>query len=499
MNWAHICMALLIQAGYVDRVLVANFDSLLVRACAMLGEFPAVYDLAASETFKPADIPDKALFYLHGQRTGFILVNTPQEFATYSGERLQRVFEHAGQNRTWIVAGYSGVNDPIFEHHIARMPSFEHGLYWVCRGTPDEHVREKLLLAGKDAYYAEGYDADSFFVRLTQELDLFPPSFVDKPFSYTESIMEMLTPFTPPRQTSRARPKSPFLLPVRASRDVMSTPRRWLHEAKLRHEVRAPLIADAQRKLMIADYAGVVALRSAYKGSASPDADLAAVLYSAYVMQGNELLAQAMESKGDDTEQLLTQIEGKYREALEINPDGTEALDSWGTLLAMQAMDSPTDEADGFFEEAEEKYRAAAARDTSNDQALFNWATMLWSWAERKQKSGQEAQSLLNRSVEKYEAAANVEQGQGTKLVGSSRVKAASDLACYNLACLYATLGEEARCKRWLEECESRGSLLAPDTMEKDLDLQSVAVTAWFKDLISRARALTDRMGRGVH
>lgn len=54
-NWAHICIALLMQRGYVDWVLTTNFDPLVVRACAMLGEYPAVYDIAASGPFKPYD------------------------------------------------------------------------------------------------------------------------------------------------------------------------------------------------------------------------------------------------------------------------------------------------------------------------------------------------------------------------------------------------------------------------------------------------------------
>jgi NAD-dependent SIR2 family protein deacetylase len=58
-NWAHLCIALLVQAGYVDRVLTTNFDLLVVRACAMLNEFPAIYDFAASQLFKAPDIPTR--------------------------------------------------------------------------------------------------------------------------------------------------------------------------------------------------------------------------------------------------------------------------------------------------------------------------------------------------------------------------------------------------------------------------------------------------------
>ena len=67
-NWAHLCIALLMESGYVNSVLTTNFDLLVVRACAVLGVFPAVYDFATSQLLKRADIPDQALFYLHGQR-----------------------------------------------------------------------------------------------------------------------------------------------------------------------------------------------------------------------------------------------------------------------------------------------------------------------------------------------------------------------------------------------------------------------------------------------
>ena len=52
-NWAHVCVAQLMKEGYVDRILTTNFDPLIIRACAMLGLFPAVYDFAASQLSRP--------------------------------------------------------------------------------------------------------------------------------------------------------------------------------------------------------------------------------------------------------------------------------------------------------------------------------------------------------------------------------------------------------------------------------------------------------------
>jgi hypothetical protein len=165
-NWAHIAIAQLIKHGYVDRVLTTNFDPLVVRACALIGAFPAVYDFAASQVLKPADIPGEAVFYLHGQRTGFALMNTTEECRAHS-KRLKPLFQDAGQGRTWVVVGYSGENDPVFDH-LAKVPAFDNNLYWAGYkdSEPAEHVRDKLVTSGKYAFYVKGFDADDFFVRL---------------------------------------------------------------------------------------------------------------------------------------------------------------------------------------------------------------------------------------------------------------------------------------------------------------------------------------------
>ena len=88
-------------------MLTTNFDPLVMRACALLGEFPAVYDFAASQFLNPADVPDKAIFHLHGQRTGFVLMNTRQECDEHS-KRLGPLFQDAGRGRVWIAARHRG-------------------------------------------------------------------------------------------------------------------------------------------------------------------------------------------------------------------------------------------------------------------------------------------------------------------------------------------------------------------------------------------------------
>jgi hypothetical protein len=196
-NWAHLALAQLIDAGYIDRALTTNFDPLVSRACALVNCFPAVYDFAASRIFNPDQISEKAIFHLHGQRDGFVLLNTRAEVTKHRGH-LQPVFEDAHKGRIWIVVGYSGENDPVFDL-LARVKTFEYGLYWIGHGsTPPKHVAEKLLGEDRGAHFISSWDADDLFVTLAQKLGCFPPRFVTQPFSHVKATLSMLTEYNAP-------------------------------------------------------------------------------------------------------------------------------------------------------------------------------------------------------------------------------------------------------------------------------------------------------------
>ena len=144
-NHAHLGIAQLIKAGYVDRVLTTNFDPLVAEACRLCNTSIATFDFAATQTFDPGDAPEKAIFHLHGQHTGFRLLNTEEECNSL-GETIRPLFEDSGRRRIWIVVGYSGEQDPVFEQ-LARIQRFDHRLYWVSYDdkVPPAHVLVRLL------------------------------------------------------------------------------------------------------------------------------------------------------------------------------------------------------------------------------------------------------------------------------------------------------------------------------------------------------------------
>ena len=389
-NWAHIAIAQLMKTGYVDRVLTTNFDLLFVRACALLGRFPAVYDFAASQLFKAADIPDQAVFYLHGQRTGFVLMNTPEECKKHS-TLLAPVFEDAGKGRVWLVVGYSGENDPVFDH-LAKVPRFDNKLYWIVYkdDEPAEHVRQHLLLNGKDAFYVKGFDADDFFVTLAQRLNSFPPDFISKPFSHLDSLLEMITPYTLPGQTTQV--------------DVADEARKLIQTAI--DTVQKPQSPEtlARTLLMKGNYDEVIALLSENAKDLTPE--LAELASWAYIMQGNSLSDQAETKTREKADRLFAQAVEKYQAALKIKPDMYEALYNWGNALHDQAKTKTGEEADRLFALAGEKYQAALKIKPDKHEALNNWGLALYNQA--KTKTGEEVNRLFALAVEKYQAALKI-------------------------------------------------------------------------------------------
>jgi hypothetical protein len=390
-NWAHLCIALLVQSGFVDRVLTTNFDLLAVRACALLNEFPAIYDFAASQLFKAPDIPRRAVIYLHGQYTGFILINTHEDFDRHS-RLLGPVFEDAGRGRVWIVVGYSGENDPVFDH-LARVPRFDNGLYWVGyqNNDPPKHVEEQLLTPEKDAFFVRGYDADAFFITLTQKLKVFPPRLLAQPFTHIKSEMEMLTPYGFPGQASEE--------------DVTRTPRQWIDAAIERFEKGAlseGAFGAALRLLLAGAYESVLEFRKEY--DKAPSRELGDPLSWAYVMQGNAISDKAKTKTGDEADRLLSEASERYQAALAINPNMHQALNNWGNTIADRArLKKGTALDDALFAEAAQKYQAALMIKQDMAEALFNWGNALLD--QGGNKVGEEADRLFSEAAVKYQAA----------------------------------------------------------------------------------------------
>ena len=85
-NWAHVGIARMERGEVIDTILTPNFDPLASRACALFNRFPAIYDLAGLRdaadnqiSFDKSYVKGSAIFHLHGQHSGFLLLNTQEK------------------------------------------------------------------------------------------------------------------------------------------------------------------------------------------------------------------------------------------------------------------------------------------------------------------------------------------------------------------------------------------------------------------------------------
>jgi cytochrome c-type biogenesis protein CcmH/NrfG len=388
LNWGHLAIAQLLKNGYVDRVLTVNFDPLLMRACSLVGVFPAVYDFAASQNFKSDLIAPQSIFYLHGQHTGFVLLNTPQEVKKFS-RRLQPVWENSVEGRVCIVVGYSGDNDPVFDQ-LAKIRHFDNLLYWICykETAPQAHVQKKLLTNGKDCFFVQGYDADDFFVTLAQELNCFPPEFVETPFTHLENLLELVLPYS---------------LPGRQS-GLEAIPKKLLRDAIEKIEKPAKLALRASNLLLSGDFESVIAM-GANSEEMLPD-ELAELIAWGYIAAGNKIVSEAETNKGEEADKLWAAAGDKYEAALRIDPKKDAALYNWGRALSLQASRTTGEEANRLLALAAEKYAAALEIKPNKFEALFNWAALLAYQAHTK--TGDEADALWSLAREKYSAALDI-------------------------------------------------------------------------------------------
>ena len=469
-NWAHIGIAQLIKHGYVDRVLTTNFDQLVTKASAMVGIFPAAYDFAASTLFKAADVPDQAIFYLHGQRTGFVLMNTDEECENHS-RLLAPVFDDAGKKRVWLVVGYSGECDPVFKH-LAGVERFDNRLYWVGYkdAEPAPHIRGELLLPGKAAYYVKGFDADGFFINLAQKLECFPPDFVGRPFSHLDNTLDMLSEFPIPKQESGF--------------DLVGGARQNIREAIERYEMHDKVQAGVEGRDQ--ESVGNISLPVSTLFSAGKYAEVIQLagdllppfrgvpvdlLYWSLIEEGNKTYNLAASATAEDAYEAYSTAIRRYSDAARINPNGVVAFNNWGNALSDQAKTKSGDEADRLFGESYAKYAESVHIKPDDHEVFNNWGSALSDQAQKK--LGEEKERLLVDAEEKLFEAKRLKPGTGS----------------YNLACLCALRGREPQCREHLEHCLETGVLPDFDHLLKDNDLDQVRDSEWYKEFVGRVAA----------
>ncbi len=361
LNWAHIALALLMKEKFIDRLLTVNFDALALRACHLLGQYPPVYDCAAGKPSVNGSVPTASLWHLHGQYPGAAKLHSKEGYNALS-QSLEPVFKNAGKDLPWIVVGYRGEGDPVFEH-LKKIEYFDKGLFWIGHGDAEapKHVQEGLLNRDKGAVYLNGHDADSFLVALCRELKVFPPEFVVRPYTHLHTQIKSIAPY--PVQgphdridlTKTLRSELQFSIARFESKDGAG--KKAVNPPEEQRDLFNSILA-AQGHLLAQEPDQVLQYRSKY--DRTPSAELAVLLYWASIMKGDQLLQESQSvSDNSKAQALLKEAGAVYEGASQIYPDQHKAFYLWGRVLMEQARKETGDKAAKLFAGASEKFQAA--------------------------------------------------------------------------------------------------------------------------------------------
>ncbi|MCC7299207.1 MAG: SIR2 family protein [Bacteroidia bacterium] len=465
LNAAHLYFAGMVKAGYVDKIITTNFDTLLHRALALENVYPNIFDFTASQTAESADFSNISLFHMHGQKDGMLHLRDDNAFELYL-DKMQRFFGDSFEKQTVIVVGYSGSDDPVFGY-LASVRTFENRLYWVGhnQNEPEDHVvRGILQKTKKQACYIKGYDADSFFMGLSDSLGLNAPRIISDPMSLVNELrghialvskLENAHPEPVALNTTDSIVVAEIHEPTAA--EVEPEALSVLEKEEPLNEIRVeeiPLIEDLPKPAAVdkaieenaldewlaksitqeepvldkkkgvsktnsqkaEDEELIKLTRETWSNNiydnynrlkaqiTKSDNEEARKYFSFFLFNwGAELEHQADKADAEKATELYEKAFAKYEEAIGIKPDLREAYNNWGVCLRNLAKTKGGSEGERLYEEAFRKFEEAIIINPEEHEPYNNWAIGLANLAETK--SEVEAEKLYLQAFEKYQDA----------------------------------------------------------------------------------------------
>lgn len=457
-NAAHLYLSLLVQNEYIDRILTTNFDTLVAKSFSLQNIFPGVYDFAASQNFIPGEAAEISVFHLHGQKDGFVLLNTQEEVNKHY-EKLKDVFDESLTKRTLIVIGYSGTNDPVFRH-LAEVKKFENQLFWIGyeENDPEKHIEQEILLREKYASFLKGYNADSFFIELKNELTVDDVMVFSKPFTFLDNVINNISDFriddqdvTPTKETKK-----------------------WISFAKRIFEDREEIeLVKKDIDRTINDDELVKLSREAWINNSfdkfeeisfriKSDSPLECKKYLSFLLNnwGCEFLHQAKGSS--EKEKLLNEAKEKFNKSIILFDNNDFSMYNLGITLSNLA-ELKSDET--LYRESFEKFSKAVELNPKNDSVFYNWGMALSDLAKLKSD-----ENILRLSIPKFISAENLKEGS----------------ASYNLACVNCLINEIDEAYKWLLKSLEFKTAPSIKHIIDDADLDLIKKDDKFKQLIEK-------------
>ena len=548
-NWAHVALACLMQSGYIERVLTFNFDSILSRACNMLGLHPSIYDFATANPHLYHLINDPSIVHLHGQGTGFVQLNTEEETKTHP-EKLGEFIAATLNSNPSLFIGYSGNADAFFPL-LEEKYSEQHRLIWT--GTKkniddieSDSVKNFLKKNNNLTHYIGDTYADDFLIQLAKELDCFPPELFSNPYRFLNQQLENIQPYPLgdgldilenltgylKEQAEKPLNKSLYTsvihkyqnkdstkgLTEKAINDIM-----WAYDQQARYLKSQEKFEESHRvydqaleisarhygcihnyALSLAVYANIKSDQSLFKKAFNLNKKAFQLQPNNADNIGNYALALSNLARIKQDEMLFESAFEQYKKSLNIQPDHLNNLGNYGIALSNLAK---LKKEELLFESAFEQYKKALNIKSDHLNNLSNYGNALSRLAHLKND-----ENLFNKAFEQYEKAlkiipdhANNLSNYGTALTSLAKLKNDENLfnkafeqyekaleinpyETYNFACYFSIKNQKEFTKEKLLIAEKHNTIPSIAHLSSDSDLDNIRNEQWFMELIERLK-----------
>ncbi|QPJ60836.1 MAG: tetratricopeptide repeat protein [Candidatus Nitronauta litoralis] len=405
-NWAHLAVALLMKKGLVSRVLTLNPDSLLLKACSLVGVFPHVFDCTLSTVSSSPRIPENAVFFLNGRSLGQATGNMDAALAGLSDHQV-------------VVIGHKAEANDEVAGLLSKSGPFSKGFLWVKHGQGGVPESIDELLEDDNGDCVESPDPDTFMIALAQQLDALSPNFLNFPFTHLGGMLKSIAPFPVEGIDAGIQITDIPLFQTRQAiqqfegenrgQDVGAPSLESLDSPEKIQAVKA-----ARTALVEGDLKKILDYRPEY--DQNPNSALGDLLSLAYLSHGDALLEQAQEKGGDASFDLLSQAGEQYSGALEITPDNHEVLFKLGKLLVEQAKLKSGADAENLFGQAAEKYQKALELKPDLHEANYGWGFALLEQA--ASRTDETVDQFFAQATEKFQAVLKAEPEHGGAAYG---------------------------------------------------------------------------------
>lgn len=490
-NWAHIALACLMEAGYVSRVVTFNFDNILAKACGLLGIYPATYDFTSSSPNLHKMIVDPSIVHLHGQGYGFSLLNSDDE-TNPQAKTLNKFIDDTLQEADALFIGYSGLADAFFKELKKAYNQHNH-LYWAAyeqslKHENLKHINKFFRKNSNLTHFIGEADADQFLIQLAQGLECFPPEVVDNPAQHVLSLLDKLTDF----------PVSNYNNPI----DILNSCRWHLYEYRAKIDEGND---DNLRGLLLRGKINISYILNTYASRASvellgdDDKKIVAVAYNAMALKLIE--NKDMFLNFDEYEKSIS----LFKFYVDMDSESATAYNNYGvTLMRMAIVKQDID----LFRLSSEQLHKAIDLHKNYRSALENYGYCLMNIGLLTKE-----QSVIEKSLSYYESAIlldsynpNTQDNYGLAILSLAKLTNDVDLydraksrfeyaerfddqKVYNFACYYSLTNQPELCKEKILRCEQADTLPKPYAkkhLTEDTDLDNVRELGWFQELLAR-------------